>query len=225
LTSSATFLDVDYFVVLDADYAGVESNHLYAHAFYLDMPDGDPRSDSATYGLRATGDFELAEYQADYNRQQKYADATGGGGSLIGAFAALKFGEFRAGPGYTKISGAHGKDHAFDTLFGTTHQFQGFANVFAGTNGGGVPNGVEEVYLLIGGTHGGTRWEVRHHIFTQETQDQAYGGENDGRVIYTVNDNLMLSAEFGLYTASSDNKSTVGTADKTVTTLRVDYKF
>jgi len=225
LNSSAQFVDFEHFVFIDADYTGLENQHLYAHAFWLDNIERTARIDTATFGIRASGDFEAFEYQGDYNIQQKYADAEGGGGDMISGFAAIKFGEFRAGPGYTKISGADGKDHAFDTLIGTTHQFQGFANVFAGTNGAGVVNGVVEYYVLVGGTHGGARWQVSHHILNQESQDQAYGDENDARIIYTYDENLTLSAEVGLYAASTDNESTLGTADKTVWTLRSDYRF
>jgi hypothetical protein len=213
-------------VIAQADYRGIEGHLIGLHGYWLDSPGGKAADrDSATYGLRFTGDLSFAEYAADYHTQSHFADATADRGHMLNAFGAAKFAGMRAGLGYSEITGAESGDLPFDTLFSTAHAFNGWADQFVSTNGGGLANGLRETYLLAGGNHFGIKWELSYHQFTQQTQSQAYGTEIDALLAHGFSDTLTGLVKAALYTADSENTSLAGASDKTVYWVRMDYKF
>jgi hypothetical protein len=226
LTLAGTLLDLDRLVLLQADWRGIESHLIGLHAYLLDSPGGQPTDrDSATYGARFTGNLPAADYALDYHVQSSFADSKQDGGSMLNAFAAAKFGGLRAGLGYSLISGADGDNHPFDTLFSTAHAHNGWADLFVSTNGGGLANGLVDTYALVGGDHGGWRWEASFHQFNQETRNEPYGSEIDVVASAPLASGLTGLVKAALYTADSANETGSAAADKTVYWARLDYKF
>ena len=226
ILGAAELQEVDHFAMLEADFQGIEGHHIYLHAFLLDSPGGTPADrDSATYGVRITGGLPAVEYFLQYDMQQAYADNSDDGGYLLDAFAAVRFAGFRAGPGYNVISGADGSTRPFDTLFGTTHLFNGYADQFTGSKGGKLTPGIRDTYLLVGGSRMGHRWHVAYHSFAQEVSSDAYGTELDAAVGRPITRELNVDLIFAMYTPDSGNDSGIGELDVTKYWVRADYKF
>ena len=118
------------------------------------------------------------EYAFDYSLQTAYADASDDGGTMTNVFGAAKLDAVRFGFGYAELTGQDGSNRPYDTLFSTGHGFQGWTDQFAGTNGG-LPLGIVETYLLVGGVAAGINWQLRVHQFQQETESQNYGTETN----------------------------------------------
>jgi hypothetical protein len=226
LAANAEFFDVDQFSFLVADYTGVEGHHIFLHAFLLDSPGGEETDrDNATFGARVTGDLPSVEYFLQYDIQQGYADNSDDGGSLLDAFVAGKFAGLRAGLGYNVVTGADGSTRAFDTLLGTTHGFNGDADQFTSTRGGGLTPGIVDTYVLIGGNIMAHRWRIRYHQFEQEVESDPYGTELDLQVGRPITPELNVDVIYTTYMADSGNESGFGQADVTKYWVRVDYKF
>jgi hypothetical protein len=226
LTAANVIEDVEHFAALHADFAGLEGHHLFLRVFLLDSVGGLPTDrDSATYGFRLTGDLPRVEYFAEYDVQQGYADNDNDAGSMIDLFAAVRFAGFRIGPGYNVLTGAEGSTRAFDTLQGTTHAFNGYADQFTATRGGGLAPGVVDTYVLLGGLHWAHNWHVAYHIFEQEVSGDPYGTEINAVVGRPITPNLNAEIHFAQYTADSENESGFGQTDATKYWLRIDYLF
>ncbi len=96
------------------------------------------------------------------------------------------------GAGYAYLTGADSKAGVgFDTLLSTAHKFNGWADQFLATNGGGVVNGLKDVYLYGGMDFSGSKLAVRYHWFdTTESFAGGYSGQ------YGREFDVLLSRKF-----------------------------
>ena len=145
---------------------------------------------------------------------------------MFNAFLGAKIKIFDVGGGYGYISGREGNDRSFDTLFSTVHKFNGWADQFAATSGGGVANGLEDTYCQASTKLWGARLMVRYHYFnTTEnfTFDGKYGDELDFLVTKKLNKNLSCLLKSAFY--NSHGGATNPAMDENVFWARFQYNF
>lgn len=226
-----TQLDLDHLILLHADYAGIEDHTVSVYS-YLNEYEGSSVKDSATYGARFTGtcgEDQFVNYAIDYSVQNDYADGKDHGGDMLNLFVNFKLESVSIGGGYSRISGMDGSDKAFDTLVSTAHAFNGWADQFLATNGGGLANGLEDLYFQVGTTVNGTKLLARYHFFdTTESNaggyDKEYGTELDLLATRKLNDDLSMQVKLALFDGvNSDEAGAKG--DKDVLWVRLLYSF
>lgn len=217
-------------ILANGSYRISEGFSLTGFAYLLDFDDST-LSSSDTYGLRGVGNIKGDNISYSYSFS--YAKQFDNGGSAtdfdvdylagdIGAsVSGMSFGagfEFLGGDGTT----------GFTTPLATVHKFNGFADLFAGNSlglGGGLPQGLKDLYASFGFKAGDVPVKVFYHHFETENVSDYLGYEIDVVATYKVNEYVTLVGKFADY--SSDGAETVsyGGADKQVYTIEANLSF
>ena len=185
----------------------------YVYLLDFDSPGNEGEgSDSSTIGVRFDGSTPLGEgmklkYEAELATQSDYADRTAsftatymhlcGGVVMNGIEVAL---------GY-EVLGSDDGDVAFATPHATLHKFNGWADKFLGT----PTDGLEDMYLRVGGKIPGVEGltaKAMYHVFSGDDSGDDFGNELDLVATYkvksvekmTVGFKAAMYAEDGLLT-------------------------
>ena len=89
----------------------------------------------------------------------------------------------------------------FATSLGSNHNFQGWADVFAGY---GSTQGLNDSVISYGGRDGRLRWKVNYHLFFDKSLDRHLGKELDIEVAYRFN--RQWEAKFALAKYNAENR-------------------
>lgn len=175
--------------LFNAGYTGFKAGTLTAYAYLLDFDNAAAQS-SATYGASFAGaaplsaDVKLA-YRAEFAAQTDHASSTLDYSTGFYAFElglSGKPGSLTAG--YEELGSDNGT--GFRTPLATLHAFNGWADVFLTTPGGGL----RDSYLkMTAGLPGQIRFLAFHHWFEADGSGADYGTELD----------LQLSRKFGKF--------------------------
>ena len=234
-TVTLTHEDLEHLILLNGRY-NLEETHDFVLYTYLLGHEDDER-DSATYGMQLTGLCgDLIKYDVSYAWQGDYQGGDDHAGEMVNAFLGFVFDRVNFGLGYSRISGIEKKagdiveDKPFDTLFGTAHNFNGWADQFIDTNGGNLPGGLEDVYFQIGTELMQTSFLLRVHLFdTTESEtgihDNQYGEELDFDISRELTDQLTAQIRVALYNKTNDNGGLNTTVDEKLFWARVSYNF
>jgi len=214
-------------------YSGVEDQTFAAFCYLLDTEvDTDDARDSATYGLRANGKLAMIKYDLTYAHQSDYEDGEDHDGDMFNLFLGSSLIGIDFGAGYSYISGQDGDDRAFDTLFSTAHKFNGWADQFLATNGGGLANGLEDYYVQASTKCKflGVKFVAVYHYFdsTEDVNgfDDSYGDEIDLLMVKKFNDNLSGLLKYGYYNEENHSAAFTKThGDEEIFWARLTYKF
>lgn len=229
--------ELHHLILVNAKLTVAETHHVTAFTYWLDTEVRTPAArDSVTYGARLDGICqEVVNYDITYATQDDYQDGEDHDGDLLHLYLGSTIKAVNVGVGYSRISGqdgaaaAHGR--AFDTLFGNAHKWDGWADQFAATNGGGLPAGLEEWYFHVSRQLAGTTITIRYHLFDTSHEDAQYDGEYgdeiDLDITRKLTDNLSAQIQMAFYNESDKSKSGMNnpTADEDLLVGRVMYSF
>ena len=192
----------------------VDKNHKFNfYGYFLDF-DNATAASSQTLGLRYVGKMGGLMLTGAYAQQDDYGDnANNFSTSYYNIDAKYNFGKFKLGAGLEVLGSDNGI--GFSTPLATAHKFQGFADKFLGTPG----NGVEDLYITLGGKVGGVMLGATWHDFSSETGSADLGSEIDLVAKYKVNKNLLVLFKYATYDADTHASDT----DKTW--LMLNYNF
>jgi len=202
--------------LLNAEYKLNDSNKASCFA-YLQRNDG--ASDIDTFGARLWGKYKNLSHDVMLASQR---DAYYGS-----VFGKMALDPVDAGLGVEYISGGNDSRDQFQTLNGTAHKFNGWADQFLGT-GGGLPGGLIDFYGQVSGKIEELKLMGVYHWFN--TADDAvgfdgdYGQEIDLLAKYPVCKNFSVLAKAAHY-IKGDNHAANFTNDETVFWLRGTLTF
>ena len=204
---------------------------------------GGRRRRSATYGARLDGKVRLRNvdgtdvnlaYEATYALQKRHKDDTGRDAFMYVISAGIDRKPINFGAGYAYLTGADSVTGVgFDTLLGTAHKFNGWADQFLATNGGGVVNGLEDIYVYAGTNVSGSKLAVRYHWFdTTESFAGGYSGPYGRELDVLLSRKLQLGGrypvtallKYAYYTEAGD-ESANPTADERVLWFRMIHHY
>lgn len=152
-------------------------------------------------GLRLTYDLDLAE-QRDTGDNPRQVDT-----GYLKAELGLDRGSLRLRGGLEVLEGEVGG--GFSTPLATLHKFNGWADKFLNT----PPDGLEDLYLSIGGRAGGPDRGVDllavFHEFSAVMGDLDYGSELDLRAVHTLPWKQQIGLKAALYDADRLSTDTV----------------
>lgn len=200
-------------------------------AFVYNIKNRDaPVQSNLTYGARAAGSRKTSSFSLDYAvslaRQEDSGNAPVSFESdYIAGEATLDLNA----PGITMGAGFEILEAGFRTPLATLHKFNGFADVFAGASGVGIPDGLRDYYLSAAfkvpvGTGRMVPVKIIHHWFEPESGSGKYGQELDLQVTYTINPYLKVIGKAGFYD-SSGGSGGVGSVDKTMGALELNFVY
>lgn len=207
--------------LLNGQYDLGENNRAAAFA-YLQRNDNSADNEKLdTYGGRFWGGSEQFDYDvmAALQRRAYYGYARG----------TMDIEQFTIGLGAEYISGGDEVKDRFQTLNGTAHKFNGWADVFAGATSAGMPGGLVDGWFEASmmATEK-LKLQGAYHLFNSAFDTPAtsfsgiYGSEIDLAAGYPVCKNFDVLAKFAYY-MQGDNESP--TEDKTVFWLRGTLRF
>jgi hypothetical protein len=233
-TINRDYVDLDGLYLAHGSYTGLPGQELSAFVYLLDTEsEANTARDSATYGLRWQGKWQQLSYYADGAYQSDFTDGEDHDAFMINVYADYSVKPVTLGIGYSLISGQDGDDRPFDTLFSTAHKFNGYADVFAGTNGGNLKGGLEDYYAEAKAKLWGTSFLLASHWFEAEASSEAgvfdgtYGYEVDAVVARKIAENTKVLVKFAQYWDDDERANGVAnpTTDTLVITTRLIYSF
>lgn len=226
-----THSDLDHFYLVNAKYSPFEKHSLSGYVYLLDTEsNADTARDSATYGFRFVGKPAPFDYYIDYTHQSDFADGEDHDADMLNLYLGMQISKFNIGAGYSYISGQDGDDRPFDTLFSTAHKFNGFADLFLATNGGGLLGGLEDYYVKASTKVFGCKLIAVYHYFDtveNDAFDGTYGDEIDLVLVKQINKNIKLLIKYANFMQDDDASNGVSnpTVDTEILTARLQYKF
>ena len=180
---------------------------LVGYAYFLDFED-TPLISQRSLGARFTGKYKFTDdftfvYAAEYADQSDYED----GASFIDAeYLLLEPGVVINGVtlrlGYERLGGDG--TYSFQTPLATLFAFNGWADQFLVT----PLQGLEDVYLSVGGKVRELNLLGRYHEFSADEGATDYGSEIDFRLTWKFNELYTLGGQFAFY--DTDAPTTFG---------------
>ncbi len=199
--------------LFNVGYTGLDLGKITAYGYLIDLNDAALSGlSSETYGLRFAGKTAAQEgldvtYAAEYAIQSDYADNTSNyDANYYLAELGLDGGNWNFGLGY-EVLGADGAAGSFQTVLGTNHAFNGWADVFSG----GTPaNGLEDMYVKAHYTiqagnelADGIRLCAAYHQFDAEQGGADYGDEVNLGISKDFGKNYSASIQYANYSADT----------------------
>lgn len=217
-------------VLLNSNTKMGDNFTLSGFAYLLDF-DRPVLASSNTYGFRGVGKIPGDDITYNYSFSYAFQEDNSGSASsfshnyLAGEFGA-KFSGFTVAAGLEILDGDGST--GFSTPLATVHKFNGFADLFAGPSlglGGGLPQGLEDYYVVVGFKAGEVPIKLFYHSYETSNVSDYLGSEIDLVASYKLNDYVTLIGKFADY--NSDGAETVGYGgvDKQVLTLEANLKF
>jgi hypothetical protein len=211
--------------LINAKFTGLENIEIGSYAYLLDV-DRAPAASTATYGVRASGKFDVIEnvtlgLSGEYAHQSDRANNPRN--------VSLDYYRTEASLGYEGVTGLVGYEVlegdgtvGFGTPLATLHAFQGWADVFLTTPAGGI----EDLYLKgsynAGSVLGlaGLSGAIIYHDFEGERAGGDLGTEWDAVVTAKIDDHFAATVKYATY-----DGPTGGPADRDKIWLQIGYKY
>jgi len=188
--------------LLNVSYSGIAAGKLTAYAYLLDYLKSAGQS-TQTLGLRFSGATALGEaskllYTLEYAQQGDYGNNPA---SYTLHYSLAEVGGMVGGitgkVGYEVLEGDG--THSVQTPLATLHAFNGWADQFLVT----PANGLQDVYLSVGGSVAGVKLLAAYHDFAADKGGDDYGKEWDLQVLKKINKIYTLIAKYAAYSAGA----------------------
>jgi hypothetical protein len=198
--------------LLDASYTFSPLFRLTGYAYLLDF-DNSASLSSQTLGLRLTGKQKFGDdmdfsYAAEYASQQDYKDNPNNydEGYYV-AEGGLDWQKFGFKLGYEVLEGSGTLGQSFQTPLATLHKFNGWADQFLLTPGGGL----KDLYIQGTAKALGAKFSLVYHDFSAQTGGRDYGRELDFVASRSFMKNYSVLAKFALFEVDSNSPISVHT--------------
>lgn len=191
--------------LFNIQYRGLPLGNLEGYSYLLDYSDApeDNKFSSATYGLRLSSMQAVSEtmkviYTAEYAAQDDYANGEMGQQDYYLLELGSKYMGWLAKVSYEELEG-DGTD-SFQTLLGTNHAFQGWADQFLTT-----PNqGLKDLYFTVTGNVFGIKLIVIYHDFKTDKDSLDAGNELDILLEKTFKEHYTIGVKYSDYNAEKE---------------------
>lgn len=187
--------------LLNGSYAGLPFGTLTGYGYLLEYP-GSLNSNK-TLGLRFAGGSGISEgwkllYAVEYAQQSDYKD---GNPAIDADYNLLELGVETQGItaklGY-ELLGADNYS-GFETPLATKHAFNGWADKFLAT----PTNGLEDVYVSLGGAVAGVKLLAVYHDYSADQGGADYGSEWDLLAAKKFGKHYTVGTKYASYNADS----------------------
>jgi Alginate export len=193
--------------LFNASYDLASVGNVTGYAYLLDLQEALAMS-TATYGIRLAGKRNINDdvaigYEAEYARQNDYADNPGDFDlNYWHGDVTLSYGEFALVGGVESLEGDGTR--GFSTPLGTLHKFQGYADVFLTT----PVNGIVDFHGKLGystkfdepvGPFTGFAAAAWYHTFDAERGSASLGEEFDLEALARLGEHFAIGTKYANY--------------------------
>lgn len=180
---------------------------------YLLERDNNTNNSLDTYGLRFKGKAELNAvdllYTLEYATQDNTLEAVKNSADYSFAEGGVGFKGITAKLGY-EVLGSDNGNYGFLTPLATLHAFNGWADRFVIT----PREGLEDLYLSVGGKLIGGQWLIVYHDFSADKPSPTVndlGSEIDLRYVYPFKKRYKAGIKYASYSARDPGPGRVDT--------------
>jgi hypothetical protein len=191
--------------LFDARYAFTPLLKLSGYAYLLDFKNGAAFS-SQTLGLRLAGKTDSdggldISYLVSYAQQQDYGDNPNNydQGYYVAEFG-LDWENYGLKGGYEVLEGSGVTGESFQTPLATLHAFNGLADQFLVTPGGGL----QDAYIKGTAKAKWGKFSLVYHDFSEQTGSADYGTELDFIANWSFLKHYKVLAGFGIFSADQN---------------------
>jgi hypothetical protein len=180
---------------------------------YLLEEDKNGGAEINTLGIRYTGSAKLGENKVTYSAEfaQQDNDTKDKSANYFAIEAGTTVASLNVNVGY-ELLGSDDGEYGFATPLATLHKFNGWADQFLGT-----PNeGLQDIYVSVGGKLAGGAWKVVAHDFSADESSNTVddlGSEIDAVYSKAINKTFKAGIKYAAYNAGDAGAGKVD-ADK-----------
>ncbi len=183
--------------LVNVSYAGLPFGKLTGYGYFLDLR--GPASNK-TLGVRFAGKQDMDGFSLLYALEYaKQTDYKSGDGRIDADYTLIELGGSMQGitakVGY-EVLGADNYS-GFETPLATKHAFNGWADKFLGT----PTDGLEDLYVSVGGKLAGVKLLAVYHDFSSDRGSTDYGTEWDLLAVKKFGKHYSLGVKYANYNA------------------------
>ncbi len=178
---------------------------------YLLEEDKTGGAEINTYGIRYAGATKLAgnkvTYSAEFATQDN--DTADKSANYFAVDAGTKLASLNFKVGY-ELLGSDNGEYGFATPLATLHKFNGWADQFLGT----PAQGLQDIYVSVGGKLAGGAWKVVAHDFSADDSSDTVddlGSEFDAVYTKAINKTFKAGIKYAAYNAGDAGAGKVDT--------------
>ncbi len=154
-----------------------------------------------TYGIRYAGATKLGKNKVTYSAEfaQQDNDTADKSASYFAVEAGTKVASLNVKVGY-ELLGSDNGEYGFATPLATLHKFNGWADQFLGT----PAQGLQDIYVSVGGKLAGGSWKVVAHDFSADEVSNGIdnlGSEIDAVYTKAINKTFKVGIKYAAYNA------------------------
>lgn len=154
-----------------------------------------------TYGVRYAGATDINDHKVTYSAEFAYQEneTADRDANYFAVEAGTKLSELNVQVGYELLGSDTGK-YGFTTPLATLHKFNGWADQFLGT----PEQGLQDIYVSVGGKLAGGSWKIVAHDFSADNSAgdvEDLGSEIDAVYAKAINKNFKAGIKYAAYNA------------------------
>ena len=178
---------------------------------YLLEEDKTGGAEINTFGIRYAGASKLGgnkvTYSAEFARQDN--DTADKSANYFAVEAGTKVASINVKAGY-ELLGSDNGEYGFATPLATLHKFNGWADQFLGT----PAQGLQDIYVSVGGKLAGGSWKIVAHDFSADDSSATVddlGSEIDAVYAKAINKTFKAGVKYAAYNAGDAGAGKVDT--------------
>ncbi|MEW6991797.1 alginate export family protein [Colwelliaceae bacterium 6441] len=168
---------------------------------YLLEEDKTGGAEINTFGVRYAGSTKLSgnkfTYSAEFAQQEN--DTADKSANYIALEAGTTLSNINLKAGY-ELLGSDNGEYGFSTPLATLHKFNGWADQFLGT----PAQGLQDIYVSVGGKLAGGKWTIIAHDFSADDASATVddlGSEIDAVYAKAINKTFKVGVKYASYNA------------------------
>jgi hypothetical protein len=168
---------------------------------YLLEEDKTGGAEINTFGIRYAGSAKLADNKVTYSVElaQQDNDTADKSANYFAVEAGTNLASVNVKAGY-ELLGSDNGEYGFSTPLATLHKFNGWADQFLGT----PAQGLQDIYVSVGGKLAGGSWKIVAHDFSADDSSETVddlGSEIDAVYVKAINKTFKAGIKYAAYNA------------------------
>ncbi|MCV6613422.1 MAG: alginate export family protein [Cellvibrionaceae bacterium] len=189
-----------------------EIGKLVAYGYLLEL-DQSAANGIDTYGLSFSGKQKFDGWALSYAAEYATQSSTVGASDYDTSYTKLELGAgaggLKAKLGY-EVLGSDDGNYGFATPLATLHKFNGWTDQFLGT----PKQGLQDIYITLGGKAGGGKWLLAYHDFAADQTTPGIddlGSELGVQFVYPFAKRYSVGLKYAQYSAGDAASNKVDT--------------
>ncbi|QLE84849.1 hypothetical protein FLM48_06970 [Shewanella sp. Scap07] len=212
--------------LVNVNYKPVDALNVTGYGYLIDNVNVAAFS-TDTYGVRATGKFDLdaikLNYEAEYAQQSNGGDnPTSYDANYYKLGAGINFNNFGAKVGY-EVLGSDDGNAGFITPLATLHAFNGWTDKFLFGGAGNWENGLVDTHFIVTAKVVGLKLLAKYHTFESDYGSIDMGKEWGVSAAYGFKKHYNVSVKYASFSGADAGYGFSNDTDKLWLTFQANY--